>query len=325
MFPCACSNLCLLLLFRPPYWGTWTKRSALNIGRKPFQKDPSLDYDVDSEAEWEEGDDDPGEDVENDADDEEEKMIDEEGDTRVYNYQDGWLAEDDDLGNEDADEDEATDKLLRESRKRKDNGLVPVCIVSPAGGGIPIFESRANDDLLLQDKVNGIPVQEARHLVSSHTATLLSDTEVMLDAFPPALVEEREGIAEPSNTQSNEPSQEDLRIIARFVHHSSIPSKPSVVEALRNAHPSVTASRAQAQRVLELIADKKKHKESGIYWEVKKDIIANLDLSDELKVRKQKFLFQKYLSKHNLSCLMCLFDFLGQGTPRTQRSAKKGK
>ncbi|KAI8878574.1 hypothetical protein K501DRAFT_336654 [Backusella circina FSU 941] len=45
---------------RPAYYGTWTKHSDLITGRTPFAKDETwLDYDYDSEAEWEldEGDD----------------------------------------------------------------------------------------------------------------------------------------------------------------------------------------------------------------------------------------------------------------------------
>ncbi|KAL3998430.1 Chromatin assembly factor 1 subunit A family protein [Acanthocheilonema viteae] len=46
--------------WRPPYYGTWRKRSAVITGRKPFAKDIEiLDYEVDSDEEWEipEGDD----------------------------------------------------------------------------------------------------------------------------------------------------------------------------------------------------------------------------------------------------------------------------
>ncbi|PIK44188.1 putative chromatin assembly factor 1 subunit A-like [Apostichopus japonicus] len=43
---------------RPPYFGTWRKRSVSVTGRKPFAKDKDqLDYEVDSDDEWE----DPGE------------------------------------------------------------------------------------------------------------------------------------------------------------------------------------------------------------------------------------------------------------------------
>lgn len=41
---------------RPPYRGTWRKKSALICGRKPFLRDQQFfDYEVDSDEEWEEG------------------------------------------------------------------------------------------------------------------------------------------------------------------------------------------------------------------------------------------------------------------------------
>ncbi|XP_063230591.1 chromatin assembly factor 1 subunit A-like [Bacillus rossius redtenbacheri] len=45
---------------RPPYWGTWTKKSTCVGPRRPFGKEENLfDYDVDSDDEWEE--EEPGE------------------------------------------------------------------------------------------------------------------------------------------------------------------------------------------------------------------------------------------------------------------------
>jgi chromatin assembly factor 1 subunit A len=250
------------------------------MGRNPFAKDSSLDYDVDSEAEWEEGDNDPGEDIENDAgDDDDEKALDEEGDTRVYNYQDGWLAEDDEISVEDGTEmDDDTKKLLRASRKRAENAFAPVCIVAPAIGGVPIVEAYERHDSSLQDRVDGFPVEEAFKLVSSHHGEVLSETEVVLDAFPPPLLEERDG------AESNEPSEEDMKAFARFVHHSELVSKSQVVEELRSSHPAITASRAQAHRILDSIAVKQRHPNGGVYWEVKTDFIKNLGLEGELKV-----------------------------------------
>jgi chromatin assembly factor 1 subunit A len=47
--------------------GTWSKKSTFVTGRRPFGKDTEvLNYDYDSEAEWEE--EEPGEDIEEDKD-----------------------------------------------------------------------------------------------------------------------------------------------------------------------------------------------------------------------------------------------------------------
>ena len=279
------------ILNRPPYHGTWSKLNK-RLGRNPFLKDASLDYDIDSEAEWEEGDDDPGEDVENDGDDEDEKLLDEdeEGDTRVYNYQDGWLAQDDELG-EDADVDDETRELYKAAnKKRKDViDLVPVCMVAPADGGIPLVDVHDSaDPEELESKIEGFPVQDAMELIRSHRGVVLADCDIFLDAFPPALEEEREESTEKSSPQSSEPTDDDLRVVARFVHHATFISKSAAIEGLRAKHPDVTASRAQAQRVLDSIAEKKRHPKIGVYWEVKKDMIEKLGLHDELKVSQQR-------------------------------------
>ena len=39
---------------RPAYWGTWRKPSQFVGPRRPFGKEPIMDYEVDSDDEWEE-------------------------------------------------------------------------------------------------------------------------------------------------------------------------------------------------------------------------------------------------------------------------------
>lgn len=61
---------------RPAYYGTWRKHSDVVGPRHPFKKDPNLDYDVDSDEEWEE--EEPGESLSDcDKDTEEERLEDE--------------------------------------------------------------------------------------------------------------------------------------------------------------------------------------------------------------------------------------------------------
>lgn len=68
---------------RPPYFGTWQKRSKFVTGRRPFIKDESLfDYEVDSEAEWDIGG--PGESLKGDDSEDEEEMDDYEIDMKTF-------------------------------------------------------------------------------------------------------------------------------------------------------------------------------------------------------------------------------------------------
>ncbi|XP_072970951.1 chromatin assembly factor 1 subunit FSM [Typha angustifolia] len=60
---------------RPAYYGTWSKKSDVIGGRHPLKEDPMLDYDVDSDEEWEE--EDPGESL-SDCDKDNEENLEEE-------------------------------------------------------------------------------------------------------------------------------------------------------------------------------------------------------------------------------------------------------
>jgi chromatin assembly factor 1 subunit A len=77
--------------YRPPYFGTFSKRSTALNGRRPDKKDEELfNYDYDSEAEWEE--EEEGEDLGESEDGDEEPA-----DDLVY---DDFFCKDDDLGSD---------------------------------------------------------------------------------------------------------------------------------------------------------------------------------------------------------------------------------
>ncbi|RLU19046.1 hypothetical protein DMN91_009404 [Ooceraea biroi] len=68
---------------RPPYWGTWRKRSKVLNSRRPFVKDEKwFDYEVDSDDEWEE--EEPGESLKG-SDDEKDEENPEENEYDVDN------------------------------------------------------------------------------------------------------------------------------------------------------------------------------------------------------------------------------------------------
>ncbi|GLT40932.1 hypothetical protein SLA2020_150280 [Shorea laevis] len=82
---------------RPAYYGIWTKKSKIVGPRHPWRKDPELDYDVDSDEEWEE--EEQGESLSDcDKDDEEEspdgclKADDDESEDGFF-VPDGYLSE----------------------------------------------------------------------------------------------------------------------------------------------------------------------------------------------------------------------------------------
>ncbi|PIA29636.1 hypothetical protein AQUCO_05800036v1 [Aquilegia coerulea] len=83
---------------RPAYYGTLSAKSNVIGPRHPLRKDPNLDYDVESDEEWEE--EDPGESLSDcDKDEEEESLVegivraDDEGSEDGFLVPDGYLSE----------------------------------------------------------------------------------------------------------------------------------------------------------------------------------------------------------------------------------------
>jgi len=287
---------------RPAYYGTWSKRSKAVTGKTPFGQENLLNYNEDSEAEWEEGDDEMGEDLQDETGDQEEEIMDpEEGDMRAYNYEDGWMAEDDDLIYENEEVDDET-KLLRKKKKNKNSDLqLSEEIVAPSTGGEPLLDVINKDDTVNvtglvymsnEDKGKG-PLQSG---VLITKAEILSTDIVCLDIFPPNLIISENLAGDPSQIRasvekvksdtSQEISRENLKRFAAFIHHNTLPSKDSLVEEFRITHPLATSTRKQATRKLDSIATKRKNPGGpGVIWEVKRQILENLDLSKQLAMK----------------------------------------
>lgn len=100
---------------RPPYYGTWRKRSKILTGRNPFKQDQNLfDYEVDSDDEWEE--EEPGESVSSDEEDEEaEKNEDDDPDADDWMVPHGYLS--DGEGVDDDEVDKASKQDLQKVRQ----------------------------------------------------------------------------------------------------------------------------------------------------------------------------------------------------------------
>ncbi|KAK8956844.1 Chromatin assembly factor 1 subunit FSM [Platanthera zijinensis] len=101
---------------RPAYYGTWRRKSGAVGPRNPYKKDPELDYEVDSDEEWEE--EEPGE-ILSDCEDKEDVLLDEEDQKEASDDEsgdgfvvpDGYLSE-----NEGVLVDKKTDAMEEESR-----------------------------------------------------------------------------------------------------------------------------------------------------------------------------------------------------------------
>ncbi|XP_048832238.1 chromatin assembly factor 1 subunit A isoform X2 [Brienomyrus brachyistius] len=78
--------------YRPAYWGTWSKKSLVVSPRCPFRQDKELlDYEVDSDEEWEE--EEPGESLSHSEGDEEEEGGEDDDDDDGFFVPHGYLSD----------------------------------------------------------------------------------------------------------------------------------------------------------------------------------------------------------------------------------------
>ena len=199
-----------------------------------------LDYENDSEAEWEEGDDEMGEDLaDNDMDEDEVEEPEIEGEN------DGWLAADDDDGDKDGE-----DLVLR--------------YIAPSNGSPSFVEAGA---------VVGYSIDEARELLEKLTVIRLSDDKICYTAEPPS-------IAEDETETEDVLSDEHMAVFVRFVHNNSLGSRDKLIDEFLRDHKSVVSSRAQILRILDSIAEKTKDPLRGTLWVVSQEVRDTLGLRD---------------------------------------------
>ena len=284
---------------RPPYHGTWSKHSSLVTGRRPLGKDTEyLNYDVDSEAEWEE-EDEEGEDCDKSVEGEEEDAVEEDDN-------DSFLAAEDELGFDEEDDEES--KNLRKKKLLSENTIsVKACVIAPCFGGIC---HKISEDAM-ESTVEGITAQDAMNFLAAQGGRVLTPEPVCLDVLPPSDRDEKE----PKATATQKMSPEAMKVMAQFVHNCTVKSKEKIITELLNAHPTVASSRAQAMRELEVTAEKRRlPKGAGVVWEVKSDHLDALGLSEKDLVRNQilSIVLQDYdtLTNHFL-----VFFFLKKSAP----------
>jgi len=190
----ALANKCRRKLFhfgenrRPPYFGTFRKKSATISGRRPFAKEPALDYEVDSDAEWQDEPEDGESLAESDG-----KSEDGAPNEHELDYQDGWLLADDVVEYESAQSDDEDDDLEDAEvdkdgkRFRKRRRVVPESCGERYAVGIVYdsnrIESGDQEDLatnLKRCKIHLFPIDEQHEPESIKPPTLQEVEEELL-------------------------------------------------------------------------------------------------------------------------------------------------
>ena len=247
--------------YRPAYYGTWSKQSSTISPRSPFARDvDQLDYDYDSEAEWEEP---SGEEGADDCciDDEDEELFeeaDDEGgvrkrvDTRELDYSDGWLMQDD-----------VSHNLDKESRQGKHN--TSLLVVQPNAGKPILVEAESSPSVAGSDV----------DIIHSCSYVASPFVDICLEPFeytPLACKKNLPAAITPVKKKDLE-EKEDLLNFVKFIHGSTLSSRDKVIETFLLKHPGVFKSRAAAARAVDRIANKRRTKGGGFLWEVHQEVL----------------------------------------------------
>lgn len=133
---------------RPPYSGTFTKKSFVVGPRTPFAQDPIFDYSYDSGDEWQ--DDDEGEDVDNFGGEKNLEEEEEEEDEEDEGEFDDWLDDTEDVEAAqpdlmDVDDAPMPEKLSKGIKKLKEQPIKRIVKLVPTWKG-PIWENRIGEE-----------------------------------------------------------------------------------------------------------------------------------------------------------------------------------
>lgn len=142
--------------------------------------------------------------------------------------------------------------------------------------------------------VEGFDTDEVPEVLSSYKGIQLSSPIFCIDPFPqlPRVEEAPSKANANSDANKDEYTTEAVITLARFCHHSTHNSKEKLIEELRTLHPTVFSVRAKATRKLDVISIKKKHpKFAGVYWEVKKEVLTELGLTDLLEKKVEDIVY----------------------------------
>ncbi|KAJ1286625.1 hypothetical protein BS78_03G366600 [Paspalum vaginatum] len=297
---------------RPAYYGSWRKKSAVVGSRCPLKMDPDLDYEVDSDDEWEE--EDPGEslsDCEKDSDEvmEEDSKITDEEDEDSFVVPDGYLSDNEGI---------QIESLLGDKDEEASS--------SPTGQCTEVEEFRT---LLRQQKVlNTLTEQALRksqpliiHNLNHEKAVLLAAEDlkgtakieqlclqVLSMRISPGCAVVDVPIIDSSSASAEETNQSNVSngspVAASAILETDLPEIVQVIRSCRDGiHKVVELLQQKFPNVPKSQLNRKVREISDFidnHWKVKKEILDKLGLdSSPVKSKKNKSIAM-YFSKRCL-------------------------
>lgn len=225
-----------------------------------------------------------------------EEEMDGECNAKMYDFEDGFCVADDRLLDNEEDADEDTRALYKKKILNRERELHMhsnrIRIIAPGFGGVPLHLIERH--ILSTNYVEGFDTEDVADVLSSYKGIQLSNSNFCVDAFPQLHMNEdiRSESNANGNANKNDYSVEAMVALARFSHHSTYSSKDKLIEDLRTSYPILFSNRAKAIRKLDAISIKKKHpKFAGVYWEVKREILNELGLTDIMEKKVEDIIY----------------------------------
>ncbi|WCJ38906.1 Chromatin assembly factor 1 subunit FAS1 [Euphorbia peplus] len=249
---------------RPAFFGIWPKKSHVIGPRHPLRKEPELDYDVDSDEEWEE--EDPGESLSDCDKDEEEQGLEEGCSKDEDESEDGFFVPDGYLSEN---EGVQVDRMEIDSVAEEARGS-PDCNQD--------LESEEFCKLLKQQKIlNNLTESALRKNQPLIISNLMHEKLHLLEAEDLTEAEDQDACFSSSKVNSSQTStvaaiqESDMPTIVSTIQSCS-QSIHKVVESLQQKFPTVSKSQLRS-RVREISSFVDNH------WQVKKEVL------DEVRMR----------------------------------------
>ncbi|XP_024518376.1 chromatin assembly factor 1 subunit FSM [Selaginella moellendorffii] len=253
--------------FRPAYYGTHSKKSNVIGPRHPLRKEPSLDYTVDSDDEWEE--EEPGENLSDLDEPEEEEKVDDDDSADDFVVPDGYFSAD-----EGVDMDTCENQNSCSSSQAPNTENVKNILDSVAERAL-----KHNCPFVLRN-FTANPTSQDSDSVSPYRDSCLKALEIRVlaeDISIEPVTEEYEAYPQEVKTpitgvrrrRKRELADSALPEIVRFLRESSTLGMKKIVESLSQRFPGIPKS-TLTSKVREISTYTDNH------WKVKDEVLALL-------------------------------------------------
>ncbi|KAK4436092.1 Chromatin assembly factor 1 subunit FAS1 [Sesamum alatum] len=251
--------------YRPAFYGVWSRKSQVVGPRHPLVKDPDIDYEIDSDEEWEE--DEPGESLSDSEKDEEDesteahlKEDDEEESEDGFFVPDGYLSENEGVK---ADEVESDD-LVEESMRLKKNQ--PLIVLN-----------------LMHEKTTSLSAEELTGTEKLERMCLQTLSLRPLPGFPDIEISTHNDVVDEDQEASSAKSSTRLLATAAALVDSDLPQIISVIKSCPHSIGKITKSLHNKFPAVPKTQIRNKVREISEFsdnrWQVKKEILIKHGLS----------------------------------------------